>query len=109
MTRRAAAFSWGGRARRALDAGASQDLFSGLGNVGQGRGFSLCWRGGSPSELHMVGRREAAQRQENASGELADSTPAGATWNSSVNRDQVRDCVNFLGKLVPLMIEVMMF
>lgn len=32
----------------------------------------------------------------------------GATWNSAVNRDQVRDCVNFLGKLVPLVIEIMM-
>ena len=28
--------------------------------------------------------------------------------NSSVNRNQVRDCGNFLGKLVPLIIEVMM-
>jgi hypothetical protein len=32
----------------------------------------------------------------------------GATWNSTVNRDQVRDCVNFLSKLVPIVIEVMM-
>jgi hypothetical protein len=32
----------------------------------------------------------------------------GATWNSSVNRDQVRDCANLLGKLVPLVIEIMM-
>jgi hypothetical protein len=32
----------------------------------------------------------------------------GATWNSQVNRDQVRDCGKFLGKLVPLIIEVMM-
>jgi len=32
----------------------------------------------------------------------------GATWNSSVNRDQIRDCVNLMGKLVPLVIEVMM-
>jgi hypothetical protein len=32
----------------------------------------------------------------------------GATWNSAVNRDQVRDCVNLLGKLVPLVIEVML-
>jgi hypothetical protein len=31
-----------------------------------------------------------------------------ATWNSSVNRDQVRDCANQLGKLVPLVIEIMM-
>jgi hypothetical protein len=32
----------------------------------------------------------------------------GATWGSSVNRDQLRDCTNFMGKLVPLVIEVMM-
>lgn len=32
----------------------------------------------------------------------------GATCGGTVNRDQLRDCVNFLGKLVPLVIEVMM-
>jgi hypothetical protein len=32
----------------------------------------------------------------------------GATWNSSVNRNQIRDCVNLLGKLVPLVIEIML-
>ncbi|HSH84656.1 MAG TPA: hypothetical protein VK979_05805 [Guyparkeria sp.] len=32
----------------------------------------------------------------------------GATWNSRVNRDQVRDCVRLLGQLVPAMIEIMM-
>jgi hypothetical protein len=32
----------------------------------------------------------------------------GATWNSSVNRDQLRDCVKLLGKLVPLVIDIMM-
>jgi Apea-like HEPN len=32
----------------------------------------------------------------------------GATWNSSVNRDQIRNCGNLLGKLVPLVIEIMM-
>ncbi len=32
----------------------------------------------------------------------------GATWNSAVNRDQVRDCANLLGKLVPIIIEIMM-
>jgi len=32
----------------------------------------------------------------------------GATWNGSVNRDQMRDCVQFLSKLVPLIIEVML-
>jgi hypothetical protein len=32
----------------------------------------------------------------------------GATWNGSVNREQMRDCVNLMGKLTPLVIEVMM-
>lgn len=32
----------------------------------------------------------------------------GATWNGSVNRDQVRDGANLLGKLVPMIIELMM-
>jgi hypothetical protein len=32
----------------------------------------------------------------------------GATWNSAVNRDQLRDCCQFMGKLVPLVIEIMM-
>lgn len=32
----------------------------------------------------------------------------GATWNGSVNREQIRDCVAILGDLVPRVIEVMM-
>lgn len=32
----------------------------------------------------------------------------GATWNSRVNRDQLRDCSAFLGKLVPYVIQLMM-
>ena len=32
----------------------------------------------------------------------------GATWGSSVNREQLRDCTNFMAKLVPLVTEVMM-
>jgi hypothetical protein len=32
----------------------------------------------------------------------------GATWGSSVNREQLRDCTRFMAKLVPLVIEVMM-
>jgi hypothetical protein len=32
----------------------------------------------------------------------------GATWQSEVNRAQVRDCVNLLAQLVPLIIETMM-
>ena len=32
----------------------------------------------------------------------------GATWKSQVNRDQLRDCVKLMGKLVPLIVEIMM-
>ena len=32
----------------------------------------------------------------------------GATWNSSVNRTQLRDCTNLLGQLVPVIICIMM-
>ncbi len=32
----------------------------------------------------------------------------GATWDGAVNREQLRDCVSLLGKLVPLIIELMM-
>jgi len=32
----------------------------------------------------------------------------GATWNSRVNREQLRDCSAFLGKLVPYVIQLMM-
>lgn len=32
----------------------------------------------------------------------------GATWNGQTNRQQLRDCVNLLSQLVPLVIEVMM-
>jgi hypothetical protein len=32
----------------------------------------------------------------------------GATWNSRVNREQLRDCSAFLGKLVPFIIQLMM-
>ena len=32
----------------------------------------------------------------------------GSTWNGKVNREQLRDCASFLGKLVPVIIDVMM-
>jgi hypothetical protein len=32
----------------------------------------------------------------------------GATWDSGVNRDQLRDCARFMGELVPVIIEIMM-
>jgi len=32
----------------------------------------------------------------------------GSTWNSQVNRDQIRDCAKLLGNLIPIVIEIMM-
>jgi len=32
----------------------------------------------------------------------------GGTWNSSVNQDQLRDCANLIGKLVPVIILLML-
>ena len=32
----------------------------------------------------------------------------GATWNGSVNRQQIQDCVNIMGKLVPVVIGIML-
>ena len=32
----------------------------------------------------------------------------GATWNSAVNRDQIRDCSALLGKIVPFIIQLML-
>lgn len=32
----------------------------------------------------------------------------GATWNGSVNRDQLQSCTDLMGKLVPLVIEIML-
>jgi hypothetical protein len=32
----------------------------------------------------------------------------GATWNSSVNRAQVRDCARIMGQLVPVIISILM-
>lgn len=32
----------------------------------------------------------------------------GTTWDSSINRSQLRDCSSLLGKLVPMIIELML-
>lgn len=32
----------------------------------------------------------------------------GATWNGAVNREQMHGCARLMGKLVPLVIELMM-
>lgn len=84
------------------------------------------WRSGKISEQdwqrRFAGGKTAAQRAL-ASGNTAallavvfnriytlrnQILHGGATWNSGVNRQQLRDCVNLLKQLVPLVIELMM-
>lgn len=56
--------------------------------------------GNTPQLLGMVFNRLYTLRNQLMHG--------GATWNSSVNRKQLKDCANLLGKLVPVIIELMM-
>lgn len=56
--------------------------------------------GDTPSLLGVVFNRLYTLRNQLVHG--------GATWNGAVNRNQLRDCVNLLSKLVPLVIELMM-
>ncbi|WP_066459846.1 HEPN domain-containing protein [Castellaniella caeni] len=56
--------------------------------------------GNTPTLLSVVFNRLYTLRNQLIHG--------GATWNSSVNRQQLQDCVGLLGKLVPLIIELMM-
>lgn len=56
--------------------------------------------GNSPNLLGIVFNRVYTLRNQMIHG--------GATWNSSVNRKQLQDCVKFMSKLVPVIIELMM-
>ncbi|MBF7728609.1 HEPN domain-containing protein [Pseudomonas sp. N040] len=65
------------------------------------RSASMALAGGNPAEvLAVVFNRIYVLRNQMMHG--------GATWSSQVNRDQLRDCARFLGKLVPLVIEIML-
>jgi hypothetical protein len=55
--------------------------------------------GNSPQLLGVVFNRLYTLRNQLIHG--------GATWNGSVNRKQLSDCVQLLGKLVPVIIELM--
>lgn len=56
--------------------------------------------GDSPTLLSVIFTRIYTLRNQIMHG--------GATWNSQVNRSQLQDCTNLMGKLVPLIIELMM-
>jgi hypothetical protein len=84
------------------------------------------WQNGSVSEADFEARFAAANRAAHVALGKQDTVTVlaivlsriyvlrnqllhgGATWGSSVNRDQLRDCTTFMSKLVPLVIEVMM-
>ena len=84
------------------------------------------WQSGKISEVEWLERFERGKKQANlalSSGNTAvllglifnrlytlrnQLIHGGATCNSSVNRRQLRDCVNLLGKLVPLLIMLML-
>lgn len=84
------------------------------------------WQNGSLPEAEFLARFSAANRAAHVALGRQDTVTVlaivlsriyvlrnqllhgGATWGSSVNRDQLRDCTNFMAKLVPLVIEVMM-
>jgi hypothetical protein len=57
-------------------------------------------KGDTPSLLGIVFNRIYTLRNQLMHG--------GATWNGAVNREQLRYCVDILGKLTPLTIELMM-
>ncbi|KGJ92088.1 HEPN domain-containing protein [Thalassotalea sp. ND16A] len=57
-------------------------------------------QGNSPALLTVILSRLYTLRNQIIHG--------GATWQSSANRDQLRDAVNFLSKLMPILINIMM-
>ena len=60
----------------------------------------LLAKGNTPELLRLVFHRIYTLRNQLMHG--------GATWNSQVNRAQLQDCVNLLGELVPVVIELML-
>ena len=73
-----------------------QDRFS----RGKQRAHKLLAQGQTPELLALVFQRIYTLRNQLMHG--------GATWNSMVNRAQLQDCVNLMGKLVPIVIEIML-
>ena len=60
----------------------------------------LLTKGNTPELLGLLFQRIYTLRNQLMHG--------GATWNGSVNRAQIQDCVNVMGKLVPVVIDIML-
>ena len=60
----------------------------------------LLTKGNTPELLGLLFQRIYTLRNQLMHG--------GATWNGSVNRAQIQDCVNLMGKLVPVVIDIML-
>ena len=67
---------------------------------GKQRAHKLLAQGQTPELLALVFQRIYTLRNQLMHG--------GATWNGIVNRAQLQDCVNLMGKLVPVVIEIML-
>ena len=67
---------------------------------GKQRALILLAKGNTPELLSLVLQRIYTLRNQLIHG--------GATWNSKVNRAQVQDCANLMGKLVPVIVDIMM-
>ena len=67
---------------------------------GKQRANQLLASGNTPDLLALVLQRIYTVRNQLMHG--------GATWNGSVNRAQLQDCCNIMGKLVPVIIAIML-
>ena len=67
---------------------------------GKRRALHALASGDTPALLGVVFNRLYTLRNQLVHG--------GATWNSQVNRKQLRDCVRLLGKLIPVLITLML-
>ena len=67
---------------------------------GKRRAHRLLELGDTPELLALIFQRIYTLRNQLVHG--------GATWNSQINRAQVQDCANIMGKLVPVVINLMM-
>ena len=82
--------------RGEIDAATWQERFA----AGKRKAAILLAQSQTPELLGLVFQRIYTLRNQLVHG--------GATWNGSVNRVQLQDCVNLMGKLVPVLIAIML-
>ena len=82
--------------RGEIDAKTWQERFA----AGKRKAATLLAQNQTPELLALVFQRIYTLRNQLMHG--------GATWNSAVNRSQVRDCANIMSQLVPIVIDLML-